>query len=70
MWVHHHSMAHPRVGDRGKSLQIRSVAANTFNKQSQTADTGWPSAWGLGRMLTTPHHTKPACYKSYKELQT
>jgi hypothetical protein len=24
---------------------------------------GGPSAWGLGKELTTPHSKKPTCYK-------
>jgi len=42
MWVHYHGMAHPQVVNRGDSLQMRQVAVNIFNKQSQTADKGWP----------------------------
>jgi hypothetical protein len=49
-WVHcHHSMARPRVADRGDGLQIWRVAANIFNKQSRTADSGWSSRLGVGR---------------------
>jgi hypothetical protein len=29
---------------------------NILNKQSRTADKGGPPAWGLGEVLTTPHH--------------
>jgi len=32
------------------------VAVNILNKQSQTADKGWPSSLGLGEVLTTPPH--------------
>jgi hypothetical protein len=35
----HHSVAHPQVAD-GDGLEIRRVAANILNKQSQTADKG------------------------------
>jgi hypothetical protein len=31
------------------------VAANTLNKQLQTANKGGPLAWGLDSGLTTPH---------------
>jgi hypothetical protein len=34
--------------DGGDSLQIWRVAANTLNKQSRTADKGWPSSLGVG----------------------
>jgi hypothetical protein len=33
-------------------------AANILNKQSRAADKGWPPAWGLGEVLTTPHRKK------------
>jgi hypothetical protein len=49
-WVPcHHGMAHPQVADGGEGLQIWRVAANILNKQSQTADKGWPSSLGVGR---------------------
>jgi hypothetical protein len=49
-WVHcHHGMARPRVADRGDGLQIWRVAANILNKQSGTADMGWPSGLGAER---------------------
>ena len=31
-------------------------AANILNKQSRTAERGDPPTWGLGEVLTTPHH--------------
>jgi hypothetical protein len=37
-------------------------AANILNKQSWTADKGWPSNLGLGMGLTTPHRKKSLCY--------
>jgi hypothetical protein len=49
-WVPcHHGMARPQVADGGKGLQIWRVAANIVNKQSRTADKGWPSSLGGGR---------------------
>jgi hypothetical protein len=49
-WVPcHHGMARPQVADGGEGLQIRRVAANILNKQSRTADKGWPSSLGVGR---------------------
>jgi hypothetical protein len=52
-WVHcHHGMARPRIADRGDDLRIWRVAANIFNKQSRTADSGWSSSLGVGRGLT------------------
>jgi hypothetical protein len=44
-------------------LRIWRVAANTLNKQSRTAEKGWSSSWGLGEVLTTPHHKKLPCYE-------
>jgi hypothetical protein len=54
-------MARPQVADGGEGLQIWRVAANILNKQSRTADKGWPSSWGVG--LTTPHHKKETRYE-------
>jgi hypothetical protein len=45
----HHSMVRPRVAEGGEGLQIWRVAANILNKQSRTADKGWPSSSGVGR---------------------
>jgi hypothetical protein len=44
----YHGMACPEVEDRGDGLQIWRVAANILNKQSQTADNGWSSSFGVG----------------------
>jgi hypothetical protein len=38
----HHGMARPQAADVGDFLQIWRVAANILNKQSRTADNGWP----------------------------
>jgi hypothetical protein len=49
-WVPcHHGMARPQVADGGEGLQIWRVAVNILNKQSRTADKGWPSSFGVGR---------------------
>jgi hypothetical protein len=40
-------MVRPQVVDEGNGLQIWRVAANIPNKQSQAADKGWSSGWGL-----------------------
>jgi hypothetical protein len=49
-WVPcHHGMARPQVADGGDGLQVWRVAANILNKQSRTADKGWPSSLGVGR---------------------
>jgi hypothetical protein len=49
-WVPcHHGMARPQVVDVGEGLQIWRVAVNILNKQSRTADKGWPSSLGVGR---------------------
>jgi hypothetical protein len=59
MWVPcHHGTARPQVANGGEGLQIWTVAANILNKQSRTADKGWPSSLGVGRGLTTPHRKK------------
>jgi hypothetical protein len=42
-------MAPPQVVDGGDGLQIWRVAANILNKQSRTADRGWPSSLGFGQ---------------------
>jgi hypothetical protein len=47
-WVPcHHSILCPQVVDGGEGLQVWRVAANTLNKQSQTADKGWSSSLGV-----------------------
>jgi hypothetical protein len=43
------------------------VAANILNKQSRTADKGWPSSLGVGRGLTTPHHKKYSTLRNVTE---
>jgi hypothetical protein len=49
-WVPcHHSMACPQVANGGNTLQVWRVAVNILNKQSRTADKGWPSSLGVGR---------------------
>jgi hypothetical protein len=50
----HHSMARPQVADRGDGLQVWTVASNILNKQSRTADRGWPSSLGVGRGSNNP----------------
>jgi hypothetical protein len=64
MWVPcHHGMARPKVADGREGLQIWRVAANTLNRQSRTADKGWPSSLGVERGLTTPHRKKVRRYE-------
>jgi hypothetical protein len=46
-------MARPQVADGGDGLQIWREAANILNKQSRTADKGWPSSLGVGRGAST-----------------
>jgi hypothetical protein len=49
-WVScHHGTERPQVADGVDGLQIWTVAANILNKQSRTADRGWPSSLGVGR---------------------
>jgi len=47
-------MAHPKVADGGEGLWIWSVAVNTINKQSQTANKGWSSSLGIGHEANNP----------------
>jgi hypothetical protein len=48
-WVPcHHGMARPQVADGGDALQVWRVAANILNRQSPTADKGWPFNLGVG----------------------
>jgi hypothetical protein len=50
-WVPcHHGMARPQVSDGGNALQVWRVAANILNKQSRTANKGWSSSLGVGRV--------------------
>jgi hypothetical protein len=51
-------MACPEVAVEGDGLQLWGIAANTLNKQLQTADRGWSPAWKLDMGLATPHHIK------------
>jgi hypothetical protein len=37
-----------------KVLRLRRVAANILNKQSRTADKGWSSSLGVGRVANNP----------------
>jgi hypothetical protein len=49
-WVPcHHGMARTQAADGGDGLQLRKVAVNKLNKQSQTADKGWSLNLGIGR---------------------
>jgi hypothetical protein len=47
---------------------IHMVGANIFNKQSGTANKGWPPDWGLKEVLAT-HYKKLPCYKYICERQ-
>jgi hypothetical protein len=42
-----------------KVLQYGGVSAYILNKQSQVADKGWSSSWGLGRRANNLFVTKP-----------
>jgi hypothetical protein len=54
-WVpYHQGMARPQVADGGDGLLLWKVAASIFNKQSPTADKGWPSNFGVGRGVKNP----------------
>jgi hypothetical protein len=54
-WVAcHHGVERPQVAAGGDGLQIWRVDENISNKQSRTADKGWPSSLGIGRVLRNP----------------
>ena len=44
----HHGMTHPQVAD-GETASNMRVSENILNKQSQTADKGLSSSFGVGR---------------------
>jgi hypothetical protein len=68
-WVPcHHGMARHRVADTGVGLQIWRVAANILNKQSRTADRGWPSSLGVGRGAKNPPPVKHLLRSMYNGL--
>jgi len=58
-------MACTWVKDGRENLQIWMVAANMFNKQSQTADKGWSSSFVVWRGAKNPHRKNVValCYK-------
>jgi hypothetical protein len=64
-----HGMARPQVADGGEGLQIWRVVANILNKQSRTADKGWPSSLGVGRGITTPHRKKRNTSRNVTHLE-
>ena len=41
------------------------VATNILNKQSRTADSGCPPAWGLGELVTAPHRKNVSCREMF-----
>jgi hypothetical protein len=46
----HHGRARSQVADGGDALQFWRVAVNILNKQSRTADKGWSTSFGVGRV--------------------
>jgi hypothetical protein len=63
-------MARPQVADGGDALDFWRAAANILNKQSRTADKGWPPpAWGLCVGLT-PHRKINLVTKILKRPRT
>jgi hypothetical protein len=64
----HHGMTCPRVADEGDGLQIWTVAANIWNKQSRTAHKGWSSSFGGLRERITHLYLKTQvvkkCYRA------
>jgi hypothetical protein len=69
MWVFYHGMAHSQVAYGGDSLKIWRVAVKILNKQLQTTNKEWYSAWGLVKGLTT-RHKKQLVTKCYTGPQT
>jgi hypothetical protein len=59
-------MARLQFADAREGLQIWRVAANILNKQSQTADKGWSSSFGLGvgLQLTVKIYDVTKCFKA------
>ena len=45
---------------------VRRVTSNILNKQSWTAFSDGPPAWGLVEGITTPHHKKRNYYESFR----
>jgi hypothetical protein len=43
------------------------VAANILNKQLRIAGKGWAASFGLGEVLTTPHHKNAFCYEIFRQ---
>jgi hypothetical protein len=54
LYVQFARLARPPVADGGDGLQMRRVASNILNKQSRTADRGWPSSLVVGRGVNNP----------------
>jgi hypothetical protein len=52
-------MARPQVATGGDRLQIWTVAVNTLNKQSRTADRGWSSSLVVRRGASNHHRKTP-----------
>jgi len=46
------------------------VAANILNKSPGQPTRGGPPAWGMGKLLTTPHHKNVSCYKMFTKKAT
>jgi hypothetical protein len=57
-------MARPQVAD--EVLRLRRVAANILNKQSRTADKGWPSSLGVGRGVQPLTIRNFYCYEMFQ----
>jgi len=62
-----HGMACPRVADWGGGLQTWNVAANILNRQSLTADKGWPSSSGAERGVNNSSPYKNNLFRNVKK---
>jgi hypothetical protein len=64
-------MARPQVADGVDTLHVGKVAANILNKQSRTADKGWSSSLGVGRVAnnSSPQKNK-LVMKDHKKPRT
>jgi hypothetical protein len=63
-------MACPQISDGGDGLLIWKVAMNTLNKQSWTAERGWPSRLGVVLNVHAPREVKSDGIKDsfYEEI--
>jgi hypothetical protein len=54
-------MEHHQVAEGEVEVQLWKVAANVFNKQSQTAEKGWSFSWDFCEGLKPPGRKNMFC---------